>query len=105
MDNKNILVCFTIESYTHILVLQPKRYVSRWNDFYTAKLLICVHFYCKKERIHLSFPPKGAGAAEAFQSIFNHTDGKIRDRYGEDGCGRKVVGTERLIVTQHSPYL
>jgi hypothetical protein len=49
--------------------------------------------------------PKGVGAAEAFQSLFSYTDGKIRDGYGEDGCGRKVVGTERLILTQHSPYL
>jgi hypothetical protein len=43
--------------------------------------------------------PKGGRAAEAFQSLFSHTDGKIRDGYGEDGCGRKVVGTERLILT------
>jgi hypothetical protein len=50
-------------------------------------------------------PPEGGGAAEAFQSLFSHTDGKIRDGYGEDGCGRKVVGSERLILTQHSPYL
>jgi hypothetical protein len=28
-------------------------------------------------------------AAEAFQSLFSHSDGKIRDRYGEDGCGRE----------------
>jgi hypothetical protein len=46
-------------------------------------------------------PPKGGGLL----SLFSHTDGKIRDGYGEDGCGRKVVGTERLILTQHSPYL
>jgi hypothetical protein len=26
-------------------------------------------------------------------------------RFGEDGCGRKMVGTEKLILTQHSPYL
>jgi hypothetical protein len=49
-------------------------------------------------------PPEGGRAAEAF-SLFSHTDGKIREGYGEDGCGRKVVGTERLILTQHSPYL
>ncbi|KAJ3616362.1 hypothetical protein MTP99_003897 [Tenebrio molitor] len=59
----------------------------------------------KKETVHLSFPPEGGRAAEAFWSLFSHTDGKIRDGYGEDGCGRKVVGTERLILTQHSPYL
>jgi hypothetical protein len=58
----------------------------------------------KKKTVHLSFPPEGGRAAEAF-SLFSHTDGKIRDGYGEDGCGRKVVGTERLILTQHSPYL
>jgi hypothetical protein len=58
----------------------------------------------KKETVHFSFPPEGGRAAEAF-SLFSHTDGKIRDGYGEDGCGRKVVGTERLILTQHSPYL
>jgi hypothetical protein len=38
-----------------------------------------------------------------FFFLFSHADGKIRDGYGEDGCGRKVVGTERLIPTQHSP--
>jgi hypothetical protein len=27
------------------------------------------------------------------------------DGYGEDGCERKVIGTESLILTQHSPYL
>jgi hypothetical protein len=59
----------------------------------------------KKETVHFSFPPEGGRAAEAFWSLFSHTDGKIRDGYGEDGCGRKVVGTERLILTQHSPYL
>jgi hypothetical protein len=50
-------------------------------------------------------PPEGGRAAEAFQSLFSHTDGKILDGYGADGCGRKVVGTERLILTQQSPYL
>jgi hypothetical protein len=50
-------------------------------------------------------PPGGGRAAEAFQSFFSHIDGKIRDGYGEDGCGRKVVGTDRLILIQHSPYL
>jgi hypothetical protein len=45
--------------------------------------------------------PKGGGLLR----LSSHTDGKIRDGYGEDGCGRKVVGTERLILTQHSPYL
>ncbi|KAH0817819.1 hypothetical protein GEV33_004972 [Tenebrio molitor] len=35
--------------------------------------------------------PKTGRAAEAFQSLCSHTDGKIRDGYGEDGCGRKVV--------------
>jgi hypothetical protein len=39
----------------------------------------------KKEMTHFSFPPKEGRAAEA--------DGKIRDGYGEHGCGRKVVGT------------
>jgi hypothetical protein len=49
----------------------------------------------EKKRKDTSFiPPKGGGAAEAFQSLFSHTDGKIRDGYGEDGCGRKVVGTD-----------
>jgi hypothetical protein len=42
--------------------------------------------------------PKGRRAYEAFQGLFSHTDGKIRDGYGEDGCGRGVVGTERLIL-------
>jgi hypothetical protein len=62
-------------------------------------------FNLGKERIYLSFPPEGGRAAEAFQSRFSHTEGKIRDGYGEDGCGRKVVRTERLILTQRSPYL
>jgi hypothetical protein len=42
----------------------------------------------KKEGIHLS---KGERAAEAFQSLFSHIDGKIRGGYGVDGRGRKVV--------------
>jgi hypothetical protein len=46
-----------------------------------------------EERIHLSFPPEGGRAAEAFQSVFSHIGGKIRDGYDVDGCGRKVVGT------------
>ncbi|KAH0814599.1 hypothetical protein GEV33_008192 [Tenebrio molitor] len=49
--------------------------------------------------------PEGGKAAEAFQSLFSHIDGKIRDGYGDDGCGRKVVSTEKLILTQYSPYL
>jgi hypothetical protein len=28
----------------------------------------------------------------------------LTGRFGEDGCGRKV-GTEKLILTQDSPYL
>jgi hypothetical protein len=28
-------------------------------------------------------PPEGGRAAEAFQSLFSHTDGKIQDGYGE----------------------
>jgi hypothetical protein len=52
-----------------------------------------------------ALPPEGGKAAEAFQSLFSHIDGKIRDGYGEDGCGRKVVSTEKLILTQYSPYL
>jgi hypothetical protein len=48
------------------------------------------------------FPTEGGRAAEAFQSLFSHTDGKIRDGYGEGGCGRNnVVGPQ----TQHSSYL
>jgi hypothetical protein len=54
-----------------------------------------------QERIHLSFPTEGGRAAEAFQSLFSHTDGKIRDGYCEGGCGRNVVGLQ----TQHSSYL
>jgi hypothetical protein len=34
-------------------------------------------------KIHLSFSPEG----EAFQSLFSHIDGKIRDGYGVDGYG------------------
>jgi hypothetical protein len=54
--------------------------------------------------MYLSFPPKGGGLLRLSRA-FGHTDGKIRDEYGEYGCGRKVVGTERLILTQHSLYL
>jgi hypothetical protein len=50
-------------------------------------------FFCKKKGKDTCFiPPEGGRAAEAFQSLFSHTDGKIRDGYGEDGYGRKVVG-------------
>jgi hypothetical protein len=42
-----------------------------------------------KERI---FHSPEEVAAEAFQSLFSHTDGKIRDGYNEDG----VVGTDGL---------
>jgi hypothetical protein len=35
--------------------------------------------------------PEGGRAAEAFQSLFSHIDGKIRDGYG-----RKVVGTAEV---------
>jgi hypothetical protein len=31
----------------------------------------------EKKKIHLSFPPKGGGAAEDFQSLFSHFDGKF----------------------------
>jgi hypothetical protein len=50
-----------------------------------------------QEKKDLSFIPlEGGRAAEAFRNIFSHIDGKkIRDGYGEDGCGRKVIGTER----------
>jgi hypothetical protein len=44
-----------------------------------------------KKKDASSIPPEGRRAAEAFQSLFSHTDGKIRDGYGEDGCRRKVV--------------
>jgi hypothetical protein len=38
--------------------------------------------------------PEGGRATEAFQSLFSHIDGKIRDGFVPmDGCGRKVVGT------------
>jgi hypothetical protein len=58
--------------------------------------------------LNLTYPlpsPEGGRAAEAFQSLFSHIDGKIRDGYGGDGCGRNVVITEKLILTQYSPYL
>jgi hypothetical protein len=64
---------------------------------YTNEMLEKKKEHGGKEMIHLSFPPEGGRAAEAFQSLFSHTDGKIRDGYGKNGCGRKVVGTERLI--------
>jgi hypothetical protein len=41
-------------------------------------------------------PPEGRWAAEAFQTLFSHINEKIRDGYGEDGCGKKVVGTESI---------
>jgi hypothetical protein len=50
----------------------------------------------RKDTFFISF--RRRRAAEGFQSLFSHTDGKIRDGYGEDGCGRKVVHPERLIL-------
>jgi hypothetical protein len=41
-------------------------------------------------------PPEGGWAAEAFQSLSSHIDGKIRDGYGVDGRVRKVVGTAEV---------
>jgi hypothetical protein len=52
--------------------------------------------YQERKKGYIFHSPGGGRAAEAFQSLFSHIDGKIRDGYGEDGCGRKVVGTERL---------
>jgi hypothetical protein len=40
------------------------------------------------EREQFFIPPDGGRAAEAFQNLFSHTDGKTRDGYVEDGCGR-----------------
>jgi hypothetical protein len=64
-----------------------------------------INKYLVKKGKDTFFIPPRRGAAEAFQSLFSHTDGKILEGYDEDGCGRKVVGTESLILTQHSPYL
>nr|KAH0808012.1 hypothetical protein GEV33_014779 [Tenebrio molitor] len=58
---------------------------------YTNEMLEKKKEHGGKEMIHLSFPPEGGRAAEAFQSLFSHTDGKIRDGYGKNGCGRKVA--------------
>jgi hypothetical protein len=54
------------------------------------------HF--ERKRVYLSFPSAGGRAAEAFQSLFSHIDGKIRDGYGVDGSGRNVVGTDPAIA-------
>jgi hypothetical protein len=48
-----------------------------------------------KERIHLLFPPKG-GKLLRLPRAFSAIDEKIRDGYGVDGCGRKVVGTAEV---------
>jgi hypothetical protein len=40
--------------------------------------------HTKKEG-YICHSPEGGRAAEDFQSLFSHTDGKIGDRYGEDG--------------------
>jgi hypothetical protein len=73
------------------------------------KLEVCKKQMCQNAK---NFGQKGKDtffipgwAAEAFQSLFSHTDGKIRDGCGADGCGRKVVGSDGSIQTQHSPYL
>jgi hypothetical protein len=66
---------------------------ERFSNLYFYFLKSTIPRNINQETIHLSFLPKGGGAAEAFQSLFSHTDWKIRDGYGEDGCGRKVVGT------------
>jgi hypothetical protein len=63
--------------------------------FYNNIIMTMIIIYCDavsvwtggrrgrpKERIHFSFPPEGKPADEAFQSLFTHTDGKIRDGYG-----------------------
>jgi hypothetical protein len=62
------------------------------------------HYYLWKGKETPFIPPEVGRAAEASQSLFSYTDGKIRNGYGEDGCGKKVVGTERLILTLHLPY-
>jgi hypothetical protein len=36
----------------------------------------------KTEKDTFFIPPEGKPADEAFQSLFTHTDGKIRDGYG-----------------------
>ncbi|KAH0813369.1 hypothetical protein GEV33_009422 [Tenebrio molitor] len=54
--------------------------------FRLMEVVLCA----RKKRIHLSFPAEGRRAAKAFQSLFSHIDGKIRDEYGVDGCGMKV---------------
>jgi hypothetical protein len=46
-----------------------------------------------KDGIHFSFPPPERGwTAEAFQSRFSHTDGKIRDVYAEEGRWQVLRG-------------
>jgi hypothetical protein len=41
-------------------------------------------------------PPKEGGLLRLSRSLLSHIDGKIRDGYGVDGCGRKVVGTAEI---------
>jgi hypothetical protein len=62
--------------------------------FYNNIIMTMIIIYCdavsvwtggrrgRPKEIQVSFPPKGSRTAEAFQSLFTHTDGKIRDGYG-----------------------
>jgi hypothetical protein len=44
-------------------------------------------------------PPKGGGLLRLSRAFSATLTGRIEDGYGEDECGRKVVGTYRLILT------
>jgi hypothetical protein len=54
--------------------------------YYLLSSIFCTTY---KEKKDTPFIP-GGRAAEAFQSLFSHIHGKIRDGYGEDGYGRRV---------------
>jgi hypothetical protein len=71
------------------------------NCFDHHKVMVTYWKHLGKERIHLSFPGGLLRLPRAFSATLT---GRIRMgtvRMGAEG----MVGTERLILTQHSPYL
>ncbi|KAJ3621878.1 hypothetical protein MTP99_002429 [Tenebrio molitor] len=58
------------------------------------------HYYLWKGKETPFIPPEEGRAAEASQSLFSYTDGKIRDGYGEDGCEKKVVASSESVPSK-----
>jgi hypothetical protein len=59
-------------------VIFSTQFVSNWTKYLET-------FSLKKRKGYIFHsPPKGGGTAEAFQSLFSHIDGRIRDGHGVD---------------------